>query len=150
MHRLRGRIAPADRGLMAALLAGRFTGQDVHFAVEGCMGWANVAEELAATEIAVRVAEPAETAALRGRNRHAKSDPIPGTCGSCWPTGGCRNAASPPWHVLECRALLETFMAAGGAHRLSAADPGGAVPPGRAIARRWRARHWRGPSRSFR
>ncbi len=70
----RGQIAPADREHLAAWLAGRFTGQDVHFAVEGCTGWRYVAEELAAAGITPHVAEPADVAALRGRTRHAKTD----------------------------------------------------------------------------
>ena len=70
----RGQIAPADREHLAAWLAGRFTGQDAHFAVEGCTGWRYVAEELAAAGITPHVAEPADVAALRGRKRHAKTD----------------------------------------------------------------------------
>jgi len=106
----RGQIAPADREHLAAWLAGRFTGQDVHFAVEGCTGWRYVAEELAAAGITPHVAEPADTAALRGRKRHAKTDKTDsrhlrqlladGRLPECW---------VPPSHVLECRALLETY-----------------------------------------
>jgi transposase len=106
----RGQIAPADREHLAAWLAGRFTGQDAHVAVEGCTGWRYVAEELAAAGITVHVAGPADTAALRGRKRHAKTDRTDsrhlrqlladGRLPGCW---------IPPWHVLECRALLETY-----------------------------------------
>ena len=42
--------------------------------VEGCAGWRYVAEELAAAGIAAHLGEPADTAALRGRKRHAKTD----------------------------------------------------------------------------
>ena len=63
----RGQIAPADREHLAGWLAGRFTGQDADFAVEGCTGWRYVAEELAAAGAVAHVAEPADTAALRGR-----------------------------------------------------------------------------------
>src|SRR2546430_4343747 len=70
----RGQIAPADRGHVRAWLA-RFAGHgDVAFAVEGCAGWRYVAEELAAAGIAAHLGEPADTAALRGRKRHAKTD----------------------------------------------------------------------------
>ena len=106
----RGQIAPADRGHLAAWLAGRFTGQDVHFAVEGCTGWRYVAEELAAAGITPHVAGPADTAALRGGKRHAKTDKTDsrhlrqllagGRLPECW---------IPPSHILECRALLETY-----------------------------------------
>jgi len=106
----RGQIAPADRGHLAGWLAGRFTGQDAHFAVEGCTGWRYVAEELAAAGTEPHVAEPADTAALRGRKRHAKTDRTDsrhlrqlladGRLPECW---------IPPAHVLECRALLELY-----------------------------------------
>ena len=72
----RGQIAPADRAHLRAWLA-RFAGRDdVAFAVEGCTGWRYVAEELAAAGIAAHLGEPADTAALRGRKRHAKTDPL--------------------------------------------------------------------------
>jgi transposase len=106
----RGQVAPADREHLAAWLAGRFAGQDAHFAVEGCTGWRYVAEELAAAGVTPHVGEPADTAALRGRKRHAKTDKTDsrhlrtvladGRLPECW---------IPPSHVLECRALLETY-----------------------------------------
>jgi hypothetical protein len=72
----RGQISPADRLHLRAWLA-RFGGRDdVAFAVEGCAGWRYVAEELAAAGIAAHLAEPAGTAARRGRKRHAKTDPL--------------------------------------------------------------------------
>jgi transposase len=70
----RGQIAPADREHLQAWLA-RFAGwDDVAFAVEGCAGWRYVTEELAAAGIAAHLGEPADTAAARGRKRHAKTD----------------------------------------------------------------------------
>jgi hypothetical protein len=70
----RGQIAPADRQHVRAWLA-RFAGHDdVAFAMEGCAGWRYVAEELAAGGVAAHLGEPADTAALRGRKRHAKTD----------------------------------------------------------------------------
>jgi len=62
----RGQIAPADREHLAAWLAGRFTGQDAHVAVEGCTGWRYVAEELAAA----------------GAVRMSPSRPVPRRCGA--------------------------------------------------------------------
>jgi len=106
----RGQIAPADRRHLAAWLAGRFTGDTAEFALEGCTGWRYVAEELAAARITPHVGEPADTAALRGRKRHAKTDKTDsrhlrelltdGRLPECW---------VPPPHVLECRALLELY-----------------------------------------
>jgi transposase len=106
----RGQVAPADRAHLRAWLA-RFAGrQDVAFAVEGCTGWRYVAEELAAAGVAAHVGEPADTAAARGRKRHAKTDKTDsrhlrtllaeGRLPGCW---------VPPAHILEYRALLETY-----------------------------------------
>ena len=106
----RGQIAPADREHLRAWLA-RFAGRDdVAFAVEGCTGWRYVAEELAAAGIAAHLGEPADTAALRGRKRHAKTDKTDarhlrtllaeGRLPECW---------VPPAQILEYRALLETY-----------------------------------------
>ncbi len=106
----RGQIAPADRQHLRAWLA-RFAGRgDVAFAVEGCAGWRYVAQELAAAGIAAHLGEPADTAAARGRKRHAKTDKTDarhlrtllaeGRLPECW---------IPPEHILEYRALLETY-----------------------------------------
>jgi transposase len=85
----RGRVVPADRQHLRAWLA-RFAGQDdVHFALEGCTGWRYVAEELLAAGIAPHLAEPADTAALRGKKRHAKTDyrPCRGSHHAHWRQG---------------------------------------------------------------
>jgi transposase len=106
----RGQIAPADRAHLRAWLA-RFAGRDdVAFAVEGCTGWRYVAEELAGAGVAAHLAEPADTAAARGRKRRAKTDKsdsrhlrqllAEGRVPECW---------IPPERILECRALLETY-----------------------------------------
>jgi len=106
----RGQISPADREHLRAWLA-RFAGlEDVAFAVEGCTGWRYVTEELTAAGITAHLAEPADTAFARGRKRHAKTDKTDcrhlrmllaeGRLPECW---------IPPGHILECRALLETY-----------------------------------------
>ena len=103
----RGQIAPAGREHVRAWLA-RFAGwDDVAFAVEGCAGWRYVAGELAATGITAHLGEPAGTAALRGRKRHAKTGKTDaahlrtllgeGRLPECW---------IPPAQILEYRALL--------------------------------------------
>jgi transposase len=108
----RGQICPADRQHLRAWLR-RFGGvPGVAFAFEGCTGWRYVAGELAAAGIEAHLAEPADTAALRGRKRHAKTDRTDsrhlrellagGRLPECW---------IPPEQVLECRALLETYHA---------------------------------------
>jgi transposase len=106
----RGRVVPADREHLRAWLA-RFAGQDdVHFALEGCTGWRYVTEELAAAGIIPHLAEPADTAALRGKKRHAKTDKtdsrhlrvhlLAGDLPECW---------IPPGHVLEARAVVRLY-----------------------------------------
>lgn len=106
-----GQIAPADREHLRQWLAGRFEHpEQAAFAVEACTGWRYVAEELAAAGIGVHLAEPADTATLRGRKRRAKTDRADarlqrallaqGRLPECW---------VPPAHVLECRALLECY-----------------------------------------
>jgi len=106
----RGRIAPADREHLREWLA-RFAGcDDVHFALEGCTGWRYVTEELAAARVTPHLAEPADTAALRGRKRHAKTDKTDsrhlrvhlaaGDLPECW---------IPPAQVLEARAIVRLY-----------------------------------------
>jgi transposase len=106
----RGRVVPADREHLRQWLA-RLAGQhDVHFALEGCTGWRYVVEELLAAGIEPHLAEPADTAALRGRNRHAKTGKTgsrhlrvhlaAGDLPGCW---------IPPVHVLEARAVVRLY-----------------------------------------
>jgi transposase len=69
-----------------------------------------VTEELAAAGIIPHLAEPADTAALRGRKRHAKTDnadarhlrthPLAGDLPECWIS---------PEHVLEARATVRLY-----------------------------------------
>jgi transposase len=130
----RGQIAPADRVHLRAWLA-RFAGRDdVAFALEGCTGWRYVAEELAAAGVAAHVAEPADTAFARGRKRHAKTDKTDsrhlrqllaeGRLPGCW---------IPPSHIVECRALLETYHDLRAEHTAQA-QLRGVLPPRRARA----------------
>src|SRR5438046_4381057 len=106
----RGQISPANREHLRAWLARFADREDVEFAMEGCAGWRYVAEELAAAGITAHLAEPADTAARRGRKRHAKADKTDarhlrmllaeGRLPECW---------IPPARILECRALLELY-----------------------------------------
>jgi transposase len=107
-----GQVTPADRANLRAWLK-RFAGvSGVVFAVEACTGWRYVTEELAAAGIEAHLAEPADTAAARGRKKRAKTDRADsrlmrdllagGRLPECW---------IPPPQVLEYRALLETYHA---------------------------------------
>src|ERR1700722_3269451 len=146
----RGQVAPADREHLRAWLA-RFAGRDdVAFAMEGCTGWRYVAEELAAAGIAVHVGEPADTAAARGRKRHAKTGKTDsrhlrtllaeGRLPECWVA---------PAQILEYRALLETYHDLRREHT-ARVQPCGVLPPGRPGAGRGRAAHRAGPGRTAR
>src|SRR5438105_12688683 len=69
----RGRIAPATRAEVRGWL-GQFAGHAVEFAVEGTTGWRFVVEEIERAGHRAHLADPAETAARRGRKRRAKTD----------------------------------------------------------------------------
>jgi transposase len=113
-----GQITGADRRALAAWLRRRFGdlgdgGEDagVEFAFEGCTGWRYVAEELTAAGVVAHLADPAETANLRGRKKRAKTDRadarherdllLQGRLPECW---------IPPEQVLEARALLQVYQ----------------------------------------
>jgi transposase len=107
----RGRVVPADREHLRVWLARRFPRpEEVALAVEGCTGWRYVVEEVQRAGVEAHLAEPADTAAARGRKRHAKTGKtdarlirellVQGRLPECW---------IPPAHVLECRALLELY-----------------------------------------
>ena len=78
---LRSRVAPADRESVRRFLS-RFCGQQFEVALEATTGWRFVVEELRRVGARVHLAEPAETSALRGNKKHAKTARMPSTCGS--------------------------------------------------------------------
>jgi transposase len=99
--------------VLRAWLVERFDGRaDVAVALEGCTGWRFVVEELQRAGVAAHVAEPADTAALRGRKQRAKTDRadarhlrellIQSRLPQSW---------IPPGHVLEVRTLGRLYLA---------------------------------------
>jgi transposase len=104
----RGRIAPADRQGFRSWLSQLPPGGD--FALEGCTGWRYIVEELAAAGFVAHLAEPADTAALRGNKQRAKTDRadarhlrellMSGTLPESW---------IPPTHVLEARTTVRLY-----------------------------------------
>ena len=102
----RGRVVPADRAGVQRFLA-RFAGQKLEVALEATTGWRFVVEELRALGAVVHLAEPAETSALRGNKKHAKSDRadarhlrellMTGRLPECW---------IAPDHILDLRARV--------------------------------------------
>jgi transposase len=69
----RARIAPADRAGVRKFLA-RFRGRELEVALEATTGWRFVVEELRRVGAVVHLAEPAETAGLKGPKKRAKND----------------------------------------------------------------------------
>jgi transposase len=99
----RGRIAPAARAEVRAWLA-RFAGCEAEFALEGTTGWRFVVEEIERAGHRPHLADPAETAAKRGRKRRAKTDSA--DCDLqlrllC--AGELPESWIPPAHILELR-----------------------------------------------
>ena len=69
----RARVVPADRAGVRRFLS-RFRGRELEVALEATTGWRFVVEELRRVGAVVHLAEPAETAGLRGPKKRAKSD----------------------------------------------------------------------------
>jgi transposase len=69
----RARVAPADRAAVRKFLS-RFRGAQLEVALEATTGWRFVVEELRRVGALVHLAEPAETAGLRGPKKRAKGD----------------------------------------------------------------------------
>ena len=107
-----GQIVSADRRRLAGWLQ-RFGGRDdVAFAAEACTGWRYVIEELQRAGVAAHLAEPAETAAARGRKRRAKTDRADARLIRTLLTEDrLPECYIPPAQVLEYRALLELYHA---------------------------------------
>ena len=102
----RGRVMPAVRQTVREFLA-PFEGRDAHFALEATTGWRYVAEEISRAGLVPHLAEPADTAALRGPKRRAKTDRrdcdhMINLLGS----GRLPESWNPPSHVLEIRTLI--------------------------------------------
>jgi transposase len=69
----RTRVVPADRAAVRKFLS-RFRGRELEVALEATTGWRFVVEELRRVGAIVHLAEPAETAGLRGPKKRAKND----------------------------------------------------------------------------
>jgi transposase len=106
-----GRVVPATRVGLREWLAG-FDGQDAVFATEGCTGWRFVVEELRRAGLEARVAEPADTASLRGRKKRAKTDRADARhLRSLLLEGRLPESWIPPAHVLEVRTRGRVYVA---------------------------------------
>jgi transposase len=102
----RARVRPADRGGVRRFLS-RFAGQHMEVALEATTGWRFVVEELRAAGAEVHLAEPAETSALRGNKKRAKSDRADARhLRELLLAGRLPESWIPPDHVLDLRARV--------------------------------------------
>ena len=105
-----GRIAPANRVVLRKWLERFDQLGDVEFVLEGCTGWRYVVEEMVAAGVTAHVAEPAETAALRGRKSKAKTDKADARhLRQLLLDGRVPESWIPPTYVLEARALVRLY-----------------------------------------
>src|SRR4051795_10440386 len=106
----RGRIAPADRMMLRRWLETTVGDTPTPFAVEACTGWRFVVEELQGAGVEAHLAEPADTAAARGRKRRAKTDRTDARhLRELLAAGRLPESWIPPEQVLEMRARLQLF-----------------------------------------
>jgi transposase len=102
----RGRITPATRSELRAWL-GQFASYRVEFVVEGTTGWRFVVEEIERAGHRAHLADPAETAARRGRKRRAKTDNADCDLQLRLLLGGeLPESWIPPAQILELRMLV--------------------------------------------
>lgn len=105
----RGRIAPAHRVEVRRWLE-QFQGRDASFALEATTGWRFVVEEIAAAGHAAHLAEPAETAAMRGPKRRAKTDRADAKLmRELLQAGRLPESWIPPCHLLEMRSKVRLY-----------------------------------------
>lgn len=102
----RTRIAPADRAAVRKFLA-RFRGKELEVALEATTGWRFVVEELERVSARVHLAEPAETAGLKGPKKRAKNDRADARhLRELVMVGRLPESWIPPAHILDLRARV--------------------------------------------
>ncbi len=102
----RARVSPADRDGVRRFLA-RFAGKQLEVALEATTGWRFLVEELRAVGAGVHLAEPAQTAALRGRKQRAKTDRADARHHrELLMAGRLPESWIPPDHILDLRARV--------------------------------------------
>jgi len=105
-----GEIRPATREHLRSWLerfTERFAGKQAAIAVEATTGWRYVVEELQRAGIEAHLAEPAETKALRGRKKRAKTDRLDARhLRELLMIGRLPESWIPPGHIQEIRTLM--------------------------------------------
>lgn len=106
----RGKIQPADRENLRSWLeqfTERFSGKQTAIAVEATTGWRYVVEELRRAGVEPHLAEPAETRALQGRKKRAKTDRLDARhLRELLVIGRLPESWVPPEHIQEIRTLI--------------------------------------------
>ena len=107
----RGEIRPADREHLRSSwleeFAERFCGREAAFALEATTGWRYVVEELQRAGCEAHLAEPADTRALQGRKKRAKTDRIDAKhLRDLLVIERLPESWVPPEHVQEIRTLM--------------------------------------------
>ena len=107
-----GQIRPATRATLRRWLAERFGDRtDVAIALEGCTGWRFVVEELVRAGVEPHLAEPADTATLRGRKKRPKTDRADARLlRELLHQRRLPESWIPPEHVVEVRTLGRTYL----------------------------------------
>jgi transposase len=102
----RARVMPADRAGLRRFLS-RFAGLQLEVALEATTGWRFVVEELAAVGAQAHLAEPAETSALKGNKKRAKTDRADARhLRELLMTGRLPESYIAPDHLLDLRARV--------------------------------------------
>jgi transposase len=102
----RGQIRPGTRTSVRSWLA-RFQGKEVEAALEATTGWLFLCEELERAGLRAHLADPAETAARRGRKRRAKTDRVDARhLRELLQAGRLPEAWIPPAHICELRSRV--------------------------------------------
>jgi transposase len=105
----RGRINPCTRDEFRRWLS-KLETRPAALAVEGCTGWRFIVEELQAAGIEPHLAEPADTAALRGPKRRAKTDQLDSRhLRELLMAGALPESWIPPAIVLEARSKVRLY-----------------------------------------
>jgi transposase len=103
----RGEIRPASRENLRSWLSGFSNDKRTAFALEGTTGWRFVVEELQRAGIEAHLAEPAETKAMRGRKKRAKTDRLDARhLRELLLIGRLPESWIPPSHIQELRTLV--------------------------------------------
>ena len=102
----RSRVTPADRVHVRKWLE-RFRGQELEVALEATTGWRFLVAELERIGAVVHLAEPAETAGLKGPKKRAKNDRADARhLRELLMIGRLPESWVPPDHILDLRARV--------------------------------------------